>query len=186
VLLPLNELTGTCAPDTVDMVKGAFSAFNCNLDEDIQEFIRKKAFTFQERGWSSVYLLFNEEKFTNGQFFVEAYFTLSHKAILLNESISKTQRKRIFKGIAQPGMSCAHFVLIGHLGKNIGNGYRSEITSMEILDSAFEVIVKSKELITFDCVLVECKNTRGLLKIYEDYGFKYLQDDGLIQLFRKI
>jgi hypothetical protein len=168
------------------MVKEAFLAFNCDLDEDIQEFIRNKAFTFQERGWSSVYLMFNEEKFINGQFFIEAYFTLSHKAMLLNDTVSKTQRKKIFSGLTLPAVSCAHFVLIGHLGKNIGGGYRSEITSEEILDSAFEVILKSKELITFDCVLVECKNIKGLLKIYENYGFKYLQDDGLTQLFRKI
>jgi hypothetical protein len=173
------------APEAIEMVKGSFSMFSCTLDEDIQDFIHNQAFEFQQRGWSSVYLLFDKEKFMEGVLSLEAYFTLSHKAILLSEAISKTQKKKIFGGVSNLS-ECAHFVLIGHLGKHISEERRSPIKSADILDSAFEIIKTAKDLITFNCVLVECKKIENLLKIYEGYGFKYLQDDGLTQLIKRI
>jgi hypothetical protein len=160
--------------------------FCCALDEDIQDFIQNKAFQFQERSWSSVYLLFDEEKFVKGLFSLEAYFTLSHKAMLLSDGISNNQKKKITGGVSHD-TPCVHFVLIGHLGKHISDERRSQITSIEILNAAFEIIATAKELITFNCVLVECKKNENLLKIYENYGFRHLQDDdGLTQLIKKI
>ncbi|GHV40708.1 hypothetical protein FACS1894187_21860 [Synergistales bacterium] len=64
---------------------------------------------------------------------------MSHKAIALTGVISNAQKKKILGGVTRSAL-CAHFVLIGHLGKYIGDEYRSEITSQEILDSAFEIM----------------------------------------------
>jgi hypothetical protein len=174
----------TETPDAT-LVEGSFRAFKCSLDDDIQSFIHEKAFDFERRGWSSVYLLFNEDSFSQGELSLEAFFTLSHKALSVSNEVSKTKRKIIFKGIS-PSDSFAHFVLIGHLGKNQSREYVSKITSGEILDAAFEIISRSKELITFNCVLVECKNHPKLLEIYERYGFKYLQKDDLMQPFKRV
>jgi hypothetical protein len=171
-------------PDTAT-VEGVFHAFECANDDDIQLFLREKAFEFERRGWSSVYLLFNEERFLRGELFIEAFFTLSHKALVVSHDVSNTKKKAIFKGISSAD-SLAHFVLIGHLGKNQGDKYVSAITADEIFEAAFEVIERSKELITFNCVLVECKNNPKLLDIYDRQGFSYLQDDGLVQLFKRV
>ena len=129
------------------MVEGSFRAFRSSLDDDIQSFIHEKAIYFERRGWSSVYLLFNEEYFTRGKLKLEAFFTLSHKALSVSDEVSKSMKKVIFKGIS-PNDTLVHFVLIGHLGKHLSDDYVSEITSREIIDAAFEIIGRSNELIT--------------------------------------
>jgi hypothetical protein len=181
----MNELDDSKSPLTEEKVKGLFSAFNCTLDSDIETFIQDKAINYHNRRWSSVYLIFDTDKLSKGQLVLEAYFTLSHKAIFLGEDVSNTLRKKIFGGIKYKD-PLAHFVLIGHLGKNIGSTYVSDICAEEILASAFDIISKSKQLITFNSVLVECKKSKKLIDIYSKSGFSVLQEDKYVQLIRKM
>ena len=157
--------------------------FSCSKDADIQSFIRLKAIDFHNRGWSSVYILLDEDKLAQGKAFVEAYFTLSHKVIALSDSVSKSKRKVVFGGIKNDEPH-SHFVLIGQLGKHMSDDDASTITATEILDAAFSVIHRAKDLIPFACVLVECREE--LVPIYETYGFSVLQDDEYIQMIKKI
>lgn len=167
----------------------AFDLFKCSKDLDIEEFLRKKAVQFEDRGWCNVYLLLNKEELSKKKFKVEAYFTLSHKVIGLCDGVSKTKMREI-KSLSQDNN--IHFVLIGQLGKHIyiddtneENNCRSEITSHEILDRAFEVIGKSHDLIPCRCVLVECSDDEKVHNVYKDYNFKYLQFDGEHHQFYK-
>jgi hypothetical protein len=116
---------------------------------------------------------------------LEAYFTLSHKAIVLKETVSKSQRKKIWGGILNDD-PMAHFVLIGHLGKFIGSKYKSPITAAEIIDFALEMIEDAQKRITFGSILVECKDELKLIEKYAENGFTYLQDDDLVQLMRRV
>ena len=164
------------------------SDFECSQDSDIETFLHTRAKEFIERKLCSVYLILNEELFLKGTLKIEAYFTLSHKTLCVNDDMSKTKIKEI------DGFKTAkslHFVLIGQLGKyilkNEDNTYiRSEITSKEILDYAFEVIYASGDLIPCRCVLVECNNEEKVKKTYEDYGFKFFQNDGVHNQYYKI
>jgi hypothetical protein len=162
-----------------------FSAFRCLPDPDIEGFIYDKAFLFQQRGWSSVYLIVDGEKLARGEQIIEAYFTLSHKAIMLKDTVSRSLRKKIWGGVINDD-PIAHFVLIGHLGKYIGPGYTSSITVARILEYALKVIDKSRELIAFTSILVECKDEPRLIGKYTENGFGHLQVDGLVQLMRRI
>lgn len=158
----------------------ALSNFKCSQDLDIETFLHTKAEEFLNRDLCSIYLILNEELFLNDELKVEAYFTLSHKTLCVKEDMSKTKIKEI------DGFKTAeslHFVLIGQLGKyvkgNIDGTYtRSEITSKEILDYAFEVIYASSSLIPCRCVLIECKDEEKVKRAYLNYGFKLFQDDG--------
>ena len=60
-------------------------------------------------------VILNEELFLEGKLKIEAYFTLTHKTLCVNEDMSKTKVKEIdgFKKTAKS----LHFVLIGQLGK---------------------------------------------------------------------
>ena len=58
----------------------ALDSFRCCLDEDIEVFLRQKAFEFVHRGWCSVYLILDESAFDAGRIEISAYFTLSHKS----------------------------------------------------------------------------------------------------------
>lgn len=157
----------------------ALDSFRCCKDEDIETFLRQKAFTFLERGWCSVYLIVDEAAFDKGEIKVEAYFTLSHKC-LLSGGISKERVKNVsgFKN-----SESIHFVLIGQLGKYIEKTDDeifncADITSKEILDYAFEIIQASSNLIPCRCALVECGDNPKVHKVYTDYGFSEFQFDG--------
>lgn len=169
----------------------AINMFRCSKDPDIEEFLREKAIQFEDRGWCSVYLLLNNNELSNKNFKIEAYFTLSHKVISLCNSISKSKIKEVKSSNKNNNI---HFVLIGQLGKyiyidndNKEDNCCSDITSKEILDMAFEVIVKSHDLIPCRCVLVECNDDERVHNIYLNYKFKYLQfDDGHHQFYKPI
>ncbi|MBO5370265.1 MAG: hypothetical protein J6B23_06275 [Clostridia bacterium] len=167
----------------------ALSDFKCSQDLDIETFLHTKAEEYLKRKWCSIYLILNEELFLEGKLKIEAYFTLSHKILGVNEDISKTRVKEI-DGFKKTVKSL-HFVLIGQLGKFVsdngdGTYTRSEITSKEILDYAFEVIYASSELIPCRCVLVECSDEEKIKKVYEDYEFKFFQNDGTHNQYYKV
>lgn len=156
----------------------ALDSFRCCLDEDIETFLRQRAFEFLRRGWCSIYLILEEEAFDAGQIKILAYFTLSHKSLIPDRaSKAKVKSASGFKDA-----SSIHFVLIGQLGKYItaeGNQRSSaSISSAEILDYAFEVIRASNELIPCRCVLVECGDSEKVHKVYTEYGFSAFQHDG--------
>lgn len=166
----------------------ALSNFKCSQDLDIETFLHTKAKEYLERKWCNIYLILNEELFLEDKLKIEAYFTLSHKTLCVNEDMSKTKIREIdgFKTA-----SSLHFVLIGQLGKyilkNEDDTYtRSEITSKEILDYAFEVIYASSDLIPCRCVLVECSEEEKVRKAYEDYKFKFFQNDGIHNQYYKV
>lgn len=157
----------------------ALDSFRCCLDLDIENFLRKKAIDFLQRNWCAVYLLVDEEEFEQGHIKIDAYFTLSHKT-LIPTAATKT---RIKDASGFKDAQSVHFVLIGQLGKYIeqsngGQLVSAAITSTEILDKAFEVIRASSALIPCRCVLVECSNNEKIHKVYQDYQFKFFQDDG--------
>lgn len=161
-------------------MREALLSFRCAQDPDIESFLHTKAIEFLERGLCSIYLLLNGELFESGTLFVEAYFTLSHKSLIADESMSRSAIKRYGRFATARTLD---FVLIGQLGKWVienddGTYQRSSVTSTEILDLAFEVIRSASDLIPCKYVLVECSNEEKVKKAYTNYGFNFFQNDG--------
>lgn len=104
---------------------------------------------------------------------------------MICEDISKSMIKKITHGISSSNI--LQFVLIGQLGKFISEHETSSISSVEILDFAFEIIRESDNLIPCGFALIECIDDIKVQKIYIDYGFKYLkQDREYFQFYKKI
>lgn len=127
----------------------------------------------------------DESAWENGEISIQAYFTLSHKSIVIpmnNKKISKTQRDSIMKNRKAETLQ---FVLIGQLGKYINNNsfISTELTGEEILNAAKEVIYSASELIACRAVLVECEDKEKINKFYETNGFKFLQKDKYNQYY---
>lgn len=165
----------------------ALNSFSCSQDLDIETFLHTKAIDYLNRNWCSVYLILDELLFLKGELKIEAYFTLSHKTLIVNENMSKTKIQKI---VGFKTAKSLQFVLIGHLGKNIakkvnGTHIRSDIKGKEILDYAFEVIYASNDLIPCRCVLVECSDDEKVKSVYENYGFKFFQNDGIHNQYYK-
>lgn len=170
----------------MDRLSDALDSFRCCLDNDIETFLRQKAIQFIQRKWCAVYLIVDEQEFDAGCIKVDAYFTLSHKA-LIPSAASKTSVKDA-SGFKEA--ETVHFVLIGQLGKHIerledGKICNANISSKEILDNAFEIIRASDALIPCRCVLVECSDNEKVHKVYTDYQFKKFQFDGEHHQFYK-
>lgn len=174
-----------------EQLAGAFYNFRCTKDEDIQDFLQSKALKYESRGWRSTYVLANKVKLeSNNQLFVDGYFTLSNKVIELSASVSGAKKKKLLNGLKKRD-NYMHFILIGQLGKYIdeksSNQIYGDVSAPEMLDKAFEIIYQVKERVTYNCVLVECKDEPKVQSIYKDYGFKYLHNDAeLIQYFKII
>lgn len=158
----------------LDVINSAFLDFKCKQDIEIEEFLHTKAIDFLNRGLCSIYLIIDGDALKQHRLKIEAFFTLSHKVLEVNNKISKSQIKKIagFKD-----RKTLHFVLIGQLGKYITNERRSYVSSRLILNTAFKIIRSSSDLIPCRCVMVECKDITKLKTIYEDYGFKFFQKD---------
>lgn len=161
-------------------LRQAMLSFRCDQDHDIEEFLRYKALEFQERKLCSVYIIMDVDKLECGEYKIEAYFTLSHKSMAAPDGASKSQIKK-YSGFKDS--KTLDFVLIGQLGKWVieveKDCYiRSDISSREILDYAFEVIRQADTLIPCRCALVECSDEPRVRRAYENYGFKFFQNDG--------
>lgn len=142
--------------------------------------------TFLNEGLCAVYLILDEDEFDQGKIKIEAYFTLSHKS-LITPQVSKT---KIRNAARFPDAESIHFVLIGQLGKYIAEDpelgeKRSDITSGEILDYAFEIIRASSSLIPCRCAMVECSDNPKVQQVYTNYGFSFFQYDGEHHQFYK-
>lgn len=166
-----------------DQIFKAMSLFRCDLDKDIGTFLCDRAMAFDKANICRVYVILDEQALALQEIKIDAYFTLSYKALEFPESLSKTKRKAITD---KKDSALSNFVLIGQLGKYIEkiseNEYkRASITSKEILDFAFEIIRENNRLIPCKFVLVEVKvsdNDYKVIQKYEEYGFQIFQDDG--------
>lgn len=134
-----------------------------------------------------MYLILDEPSFENGSVKIDAYFTLSHKALIpADVSKSKIKDAAGFKDAES-----IPFVLIGQLGKYIDHHpddglQKSNVSGATILEYAFEVIRESSELIPCRCVLVECNADKKIHHFYESNGFSFFQRDGeLYQFYKK-
>ncbi len=164
--------------------------YHCTKDKDIESFLQTKAVTYEKRGWCSIYLLINREKFFhNGTIRVDGYFTLSNKIVMLTDMVSGAKRRKLFSGLKKES-DMAHFILIGQLGKYIDrqgeDGAVGDTSAAQLLDRAFEIIYEVKKRIACSCVLIECKDESKLCQLYEDYGFRKLQRSGDMHQYFKI
>ena len=166
----------------------ALDSFRCSLDQDIEFFLRQKASPFVQRNWCSVYLIVDEQALDEGRLQIDAYFTLSHKALIP----SKVSKSTLKDASGFKTAEAVHFVLIGQLGKYIEHledeRYKTaDISSVEILEYAFGIVEKTSRMIPCRCALVECSDNEKVHKVYQDYGFKFFQFDGdHYQFYRRI
>lgn len=69
------------------------------------------------------------------------------------------------------------------MGKNYSDDILKKITGKDLLTSAYNLLLKIKELINTKYVWLECQNESRLINFYRDFGFKLLEriisDEGL-------
>lgn len=178
---------GACQNNKNVELYEALGSFICDKDSAIQEFLNKNALDFLERNLCSIYLILDKEAFDNKKLKIEAYFALLHKAIRLNNDVSKSKKKKL---AGSKEKNLASVVLIGQLGKFInccGDVQEiSDITIAEIVSFVNEVIASANQYIPCRFAMVECSEQLHQKGVYKNVGFTYLQKDNNYHQYYKV
>lgn len=157
--------------------------FSCR-NEDVKTFLIEKAISYERRGKSRTYIIFDK-----GTGDILAYFTLSLKSIQFKKGdVSKSIIKDI-DGFSKDVDSVA-VILIGQLGKN--SNYNNAINGKEILKSALNSVYDARDIVGGRVCLLETmdtENNKKVIQFYMDNGFKVLQHDKTdkyLQMFIKL
>ena len=160
----------------------AISSFKCTKDSDIETFLREKAESFDKKDICRTYIIVDTSALKRKEIIIEAYFTLSYKALNFDTSVSRTRREKITRD-RDAEVYC--FVLIGQLGKYINESDKPDsrvslISLHQIMDYACEIILANHRHIPCRAILVEIKKPdidEKLRHAYKTCGFKEFQDD---------
>ncbi len=151
-----------------DNTSKLFSDFTCPKNLDVEEFLKSpnKAIRFEESDQARTYLLLDEAGL------IVAYFSISFKELHLGGfNLPKKQVKKL-DGMRKDTEQLRVF-LIGQLAKNYAIK-NNTISLQDILDEVYYVIDKVRSLIGGRAIILECENSKKLLNLYSNHGFKVL------------
>lgn len=146
--------------------------FECKQDLEVQHFLNNKAIDSEERDISRTHLLFDEDRFSNGDYFVEGYFTLTIKNLEFVAEISNSTIKKLCGGYKKSDKS---FVLVAQLGKYKGDTYISDLHLPDIFKYIMKHIRIMDRSIPVKFLLIECKKPMLDTNLYQKLGFKEIQ-----------
>lgn len=152
--------------------------FSCPLNEDVEDFVRHKAYDFERVGMSRTYLVFAQDR---DEFHLCGIYSLSPGVIDIDPSISKKKRKQVF-GTTYPVGKVLKTYLIGQLSKNFKDGNDRHISGELLLELAFERIRENNKVVPSTVIHIDCKDIPQLRSFYERFGFTYFKtnDNGLL------
>jgi len=174
------------------------SSFSCEKDKDIEFFLREKAITFENLSKARTYLVFSKAELCDknkklSDLTIYGYISLALKILSVPSSTSNRVRKELdgysakIHGDVISDFPC---YLIGQLARNskVSHG----VLDMEqLLKFAYDVIATSVDAVGGRYIMIECKDSPSLVKLYEDNGFNEISriPDGkepMVQMIHKI
>ena len=180
--------------------KAILKDFTCELNHDVEYFLKEKAIEFSKQDISRTYIVLSQYK---GENVIIGYFAITNKVTNIKRvTLSETKRKRLLKfAIYDKDTRCYSIALplIGQLGKNYYNNYNKLISGDVLLKMACDKIKETQDLIGGRFVFLECEDNSKLKEFYESNGFvcfgklnleKYERDnskgDYLLQMLRDL
>ena len=151
------------------------SEFSCELNPDVDRFLKKSAIEFTKKNQSVTYLVFTVE-----DALLVAYFTIAVKPLvvrgeMVDEKMSNRTKNKI-KRVSDLDETTQSYnmaaYLIAQLGKNYSGDANQRIKGSELLDLAWTVVEQMQQLGGGMVVFLEANNEPELLKFYTDNGFQ--------------
>ena len=155
----------------------------CCRDEGVQNFLRDKAFDYDNRNLARTYLILDEDKFVSGDIAIAAYYTLSIKVLPFTNEVSRAKIKKI-EGFTRDALSVGA-ILIGQFGKD--DRYRSTLAGSEIMEYTVEMLYRIFTSAACRIAFLECQPNEKIEAFYQRHGFEVLQvnpKNSLIQMYR--
>lgn len=152
--------------------KKILADYSCPLNADIEDFIHNKAILFSKQGIARTHLVFAGYK---GEPVLVGIYALAYKPVQIKATTLNSRWRRRLATFAtfieETKSYWASLPLIGQLGKNFTNGYDRLITGDELLKLACNRIEQLQVEVGGKMAYLECEDTPGLIRFYEDNGF---------------
>lgn len=160
-----------------DRVKSILADFSCEINKDVEGFLRTKAIEFSKQGIAKTQLIYYIE--TEGDVVKEkrlvGYFALSQKTIkVYKRALSNSLSRKICK-FARYNVDEKSYtlpvILIGQIGKNFKDGNNMYLAGKELLNLAIDSISVVQRMIGGKVVFLECEDKEVLKNFYKENGF---------------
>lgn len=166
----------------------AFKKFSCHRETDLENFLMRKAVTYQKSDFGKTFLIVDSDALSNGKFEVMAYFTIATKSLDISSLSGKKKRKVLGEYPGRDSLNSISTYLIGQLGRS--DTYSNmDLPGERILFECYHVISMAAMIIGGNIVVLECRE-HMFNKFYEGQGFKKLYDElneeGLYTLYKRI
>ena len=152
--------------------KKILADYSCPLNADIEDFIHNKAILFSKQGIARTHPVFAGYK---GKPVLVGIYALAYKPVQIKATTLNSRWRRRLATFAtfieETKSYWASLPLIGQLGKNFTNGYDQLITGDELLKLACNRIEQLQVEVGGKMAYLECEDTPGLIRFYEDNGF---------------
>lgn len=174
----LQNLLNKYEEDDVNKILKTFKSISTsNNKNDIEIFLQEKALKFEKACISSTYIVCN-----NNIEEILGYFTIANRSLVLSKeelgTLSKTQQKKLSNSgtVLRNGDLMTSSFLLGQLGKNYSKDVLNKASGKDLLTSAYNLLLKVKELINTKYVWLECQGESKLINFYKNFGFKPLEN----------
>lgn len=154
-------------------LKSILNEFECELNKDVEYFIKEKAIEFLKSGISKTFLVTASYK---GKQVLVGYFSLTNKVTKVKKtSLSSNWRKRIARFENKYESDDKNYIislpLIGQLGKNYKDNYNRLISGDVLLKLACDKVKEAQKILGGKLVYLECEDKPQLEEFYTSNGF---------------
>lgn len=186
IVVPLGEIIDKGYDK--EKIESAFKKFSCQREIDLENFLLRKAETYERSDVGKTYLCVDKEKLENGEFVILAYFSLAQRSVDLDELSNKKRRKLLGSYPGRDKLKSISAFLIGQLGRS-DDCSSEDLSGQQLLNECYHVISLAARIVGGNLLVLECRE-HMYEKFYEKQGFKKLYDDlneeNLYTLYKKI
>lgn len=160
-----------------DRTKSILADFSCELNKDVEDFIRTKAIEFSKQSIAKTQLIYyveNDED-ENCPKKLVGYFSLTQKTINISKKALSNKLSSKMKRFARydydKGCYVLPVILIGQLGKNYKDGNDRFIEGDVLLNLAFQSITLVQKYIGGRFIYLESEDKEKIVNFYKENGF---------------
>lgn len=180
MIVPLNDFLKA---KNQAKVARSINSFYCYVDPEIQEFVRNKMISFEDKSICRSFLIIDEQNSDDEHFFILGFFSLALKILYVDQDkLSRKQKKDMNILSDQDGIP-SYF--IAQIGKN--DIFKYHFEGRQIMDEALKMVYDCVGILGGTIVWLEAnKGADYVINFYNEYGFDELmsesQDDGIERL----
>lgn len=154
-----------------DTLFQVLSEFSCEINPDVERFVKKQSVEFAKKQQSVTYLVFSTEDAE-----LVGYFAITIKPITVNaKPFSYTVKRKLSRVSTLNEQDQAYNLaayLSAQLGKNYNSGANERISGKELLGLAIRQIQQLQYLAGGMVMFLEAVNEEKLLSFYRENGFQ--------------